>query len=140
MKSGRNNSKIFTAIFIFLGAAGLILSSCQSNRWFQSESSLNAKIQTTWNKIKIDPHAATEQWKFSEGKVYRLKDTTEDIGNYSVSTTLSKAYLTITDFSVFPMDAMNAKWEILELEGGVLAIATDHDGSSGVKELEFSEK
>ena len=140
MLTGRNNPKIFAVLAV---AAGLILSSCDSNRWFQSEDTLNAKIQTTWNKIKINPNATSEQWRFSEGKVFRMKisptDTAQDVGNYSVSTSLSKAYLTITDFTMVT-DELNAKWEILELDGGVLFIATDHDGNTGVKQLEFEEQ
>jgi hypothetical protein len=141
MSRGRNNTKIFAALVAALVV--LFLFSCQSNRWFQSESSLNAKIQNTWNKIRINPAAPIEQWKFSDGKVTRMEiypDTTiTDNGNYSIHTTLSKAYLTITDF-ILVNDELNAKWEILELDGGVLFIATDHDGRTGVKQLEFSEK
>lgn len=140
MKSRRHNLKIFIALFAI---AGLIFVSCESNRWFQSESTLNAKIQTTWNKIRINPVAPVEQWTFSEGKVTRIKmtaqDTLVDHGNYSISTTLSKAYLNITDFTLVA-DELNAKWEILELNGGVLFIATDHNGTAGLQQLEFEEK
>ena len=138
MLSIGNNSKTFTALLV---GCVLIFSSCESNRWFQSEDTLNAKIQTTWNKIRINPEYDAEQWTFSQGTVVRLKisdqtnDTTVEHGNYSVSTSLSNAYLTITDF---PTLDLNAKWEILELSGGVLFIATDH--GSGVLQLEFQEK
>lgn len=140
MFAGRYKSKIFIALFI---VAGFAFVSCQSNRWFQSESTLNAKIQSTWNKIRINPAAPIEQWTFSEGKVTRIKmtaqDTLVDHGNYSINTTLSKAYLTITDFTLVA-DQLNAKWEILELGGGVLSIATDHNGSTGLQQEEFEEK
>ena len=141
MKPGISNLKFF---ILFFTVAGFILASCESNRWFQSEDSLSAKIQTTCNKIKINPASASEQWTFSEGKVSRMKITTDttitDNGNYSIHTSLSKAYLTISDFTVLPADNLNGKWEILELDGGILSIATDHDGTSGVQELEFQEK
>ena len=142
MHSGRNNPKIFAAVFAVTVA--LILSSCETNRWFQSEDSLNAKIQTGWNKIRINPNAFVEQWRFNEGKVYRLigpllTPADIDTGNYSVSTSLNKAYLTINDFKRVE-DKLNAKWEILELNGGILFIATDHDGSTGLQQLEFEEE
>lgn len=139
MKPGRNH-KLFAALFV---VAGLLLFSCESNRWFQSEDSLNAKIQTSWSKIKINPNSPSEQWTFSEGKVTRIKmtaqDTLEDHGNYSISTSLSKAYINITDFTLVA-DELNAKWEILELNGGVFSMATDHDGHTGLQQLEFEEK
>src|SRR5436853_5718117 len=96
----RNNMKIFAILFAVVGVA---LYSCESNRWFQSEDSLNAKIQTNWDKIRINPHSPFEHWNFSEGKVTRIRvtgqDSTIDHGNYSIHTTLSKAYLNISDFS-----------------------------------------
>jgi hypothetical protein len=139
MLRASNNSKIFAAIGFVL-----IMSSCESNRWFQSEGTLNAKIQSTWDKIQINPTNNPEEWIFKEGTVYRtigLVQTPIDIdtGHYSVSTTISKAFLTISDFNRLA-DDMNGKWEILELSGGVLFIATDHNGHSGVQQLEFQEK
>jgi hypothetical protein len=141
MLSAGNSSKIFAA---FVVGCVLILSSCESNRWFQSESTLSAKIQNTWDKIKINPTSNSEEWTFKEGTVYRVIGPVQtpidiDTGHYSVSTTLSKAFLTINDFNRLA-DNMNGKWEILELSGGVLFIATDHNGSSGVQQLEFQEK
>lgn len=141
MQLNRSHLKIFAALFI---GAGFVLSACETNRWFQSEDSLNAKIQTTWSKIRINPSAFLEQWTFDGGKVYRVigspqSPTDIDTGNYSVETTISKAYLKISDFRR-QQDELNAKWEILELSGGVLFIATDQNGSSGVKQLEFEEK
>ena len=142
MLTGRNSSGFLTALVL---VAVIMLSSCDSNRWFQSEDSLNAKIQTTWTKIRIssNPGIPTEKWTFSEGAVERVKyssvDTVVDNGHYSISTSLSKAYLNITDFTLV-LDELNAKWEILELDGGILFIATDHDGSTGLKQLEFEEK
>jgi len=144
MLSRDNNSNIFAALVV-VGA--LILSSCESNRWFQSEDTLNAKIQTTWSKIRInyDPNVPynPEAWTFREGTVYRVIGPTQtpidgDTGHYTVSTTLSKAYLTITDFHRLNPGEMNGKWEILELGGGILAIAVDH--GSGVRQMEFEEK
>ena len=143
MQPVRVNSKFFAPLFGV--ALILFLSSCDSNRWFQSEDSLNAKIQTTWTKIRIssDPNIPTEKWTFSEGNVQRVKmtptDTVIDNGYYSISTTWSKAYLNITDFDLV-MDELNAKWDILELNGGIMFIATDHDGSTGLKQMEFEEK
>ena len=141
MLSIGNNSKIFATVIV---VCVFVLSACESNRWFQSEGSLNAKIQTTWDKIRINPNGPPEEWTFKEGTVYRVigqvqNPTDIDTGHYSVSTTLSKAFLTMSDFNRL-QDNMNGKWEILELSGGVLFIATDHDGSSGVQQLEFQEK
>src|SRR5687767_9863942 len=136
-----NNSKTFTALLV---GCVLIFSSCESNRWFQSEDTLNAKIQTTWKKIRINynPNVTynPEEWTFREGTVYRVTGPVQtpidiDTGNYSVSTTLSRAYLTINDLEG---GLLNGKWEILELGGGVLFIAVDH--GSGVEQLEFEEK
>ena len=136
MLAGRNR-KFLAALAV---AGAMILASCESNRWFQSEDTLNAKIQTTWDKIIINHSYPLEQWTFSNGKVYAVIGSAQtptdiDTGNYSVTTTMSRAYLTITDFK---RGDFNSKWEILELDGGILVIATDH--GSGVKQLEFQEK
>jgi len=132
--------KLFSNL-ILLFAGVILISSCESNRWFQSEDKLKSKIQTTWSLVRINHSAAPEEWIFKEGKVYRLSLApvdTIDIGNYSVSTTLTKAFLSITDFYTAPL--LNANWEIIELDKGLLYIATDHDGSTGVMQKEFTEK
>ena len=136
-------SKVLSAFF-FASAAAVLFSACESNRWFQSEDKLRSKIQTTWNKVLIPSTLPTEEWTFKEGKVYRLQGTQVDtifidVGNYSVSTSLTKAYLSISDFSR-TADKLNAKWEIIELDKGLLYIATDHDGASGLLQREFTEK
>ena len=129
-------------IFFTLAVVSLLLSSCESNRWFQSEDKLKSKIQTRWEKVLIPSTLPKEDWIFKEGRVYRLQGTpldTIDIGNYSVSTTYTKAFLNITDFSL-ALDQLNGNWEIIELDNGLLFIATDHDGTTGVMQREFVEK
>ena len=129
------------SVFIVLVAVSGFLSSCESNRWFQSEDKLRAKIQTTWSMIRIPSNAPIEEWMFKEGKVYRMYGTPFDTitGNYSVSTTLTKAFLTITDLSP-DNEQFNAEWEIIELDKGLLFIATDHGGATGLRKKEFIEK
>ena len=144
IKFARNAAMISLVVILF--------SSCESNRWFQSEDTLKSKIQHTWDMVLIpatdvngDPRPPVE-WIFKEGKLMHLihgsagVDTTT--GNYSVSTTYTKAFLTITDI---PADrdaqlGLNATWEIIELDGGLLFIATDYDGSSGLRQREFTER
>ena len=136
---------IYVAIIISAGI--ILLSSCESNRWFQSEDKLKSKIQTAWNMVLIPAVDANnmprppEQWIFNEGKLYRLQGTPLvgiDTGNFSISTTLTKAFLAITDLQ-HDNEKFNATWEIIELDKGLMYIATDHDGSTGLKQKEFTE-
>lgn len=80
-----------------------------------------------------------ESWMFTEGKIYRYTYNDTMVGNYSISTTLTKAFLTITDLNP-DNELYNAKWEIIELDRGLLFIATDHNGTSGLKQKEFTER
>lgn len=123
----------------------IIFSSCESNSWFQSEDTLKSKIQHTWDRVRISP-GAPEEWIFKEGKlhhfVYGTTGTDSATANYSVSTTYTKAFLTITDA---PADynatyGLNATWDIIELDGGLLFIATELDGTSGLTQREFTER
>lgn len=131
------------SLVLVIGGVSIIFSSCESNRWFQSEDKLKSKIQTTWSMVRIPSTRPAEEWTFKEGKVQRIvfntTQTDSVLGNYSISTTYTKAFLSITDFNP-DNEQLNANWEIIELDNGLLYIATDHDGASGVKQKEFSEK
>ena len=128
-----------------LALVTILLSSCESNSWFHSEDTLKSKIQKTWDLVL--PHKPYE-WIFKEGKFQQFEygsigiiDSTS--GNYSIRTTYTKAFLTITDV---PADkdaqygGLNATWEIIELDGGLLFIASDFGGSTGLNQKEFTER
>lgn len=129
-----------------LALVAILFSSCESNSWFQSEDTLKSKIQHTWDMVRIPSTRPAEEWIFKEGKllhfVYKSSGTDSATANYSISTTYTKAFLTITDA---PADynatyGLNATWDIIELDGGLLFIATDYDGSTGLKQREFTER
>jgi hypothetical protein len=124
----------------------MLFASCESNSWFQSEDTLKAKIQKSWDMVRIPSTRPAEQWIFREGKLthflYNSANPDTTIGNYSISTTYTKAFLTITDVPA-QKDAylgLNSKWEIIELDGGLLFIATDYDGTTGLRQREFTER
>ncbi|HLG34414.1 MAG TPA: hypothetical protein VI757_05990 [Bacteroidia bacterium] len=143
--------KIFSNAAV-LSLVVILFSSCESNRWFQSEDTLKAKIQRTWDMVLIpandgngNPRPPIE-WIFKEGTfqqfIFMSTGIDSTYGNYSISTTYTKAFLTITD--VPPHKdvpyGLNATWEIIELDGGLLFIATDYDGSTGLRQREFTER
>jgi hypothetical protein len=126
--------------------AVILFSSCETNSWFQSEDTLKSKIQKTWDKVRIPSTSNPEEWIFKEGKlkhfVHKSNGMDSTTANYSISTTYTKAFLTISDV---PADynatyALNATWEIIELDGGLLFIATDYDGTTGLRQREFTER
>jgi hypothetical protein len=124
----------------------ILFASCESNSWFQSEDTLKAKIQKTWDMVRIPSTRPAEEWIFKEGKlmhfVYSGNSVDSAVANYSISTTYTKAFLTISDAPA-DHDAvyfLNAKWEIIELDGGLLFIATDYNGTTGLRQREFTER
>ena len=62
-----------------------------------------------------------------------------DTGHYTIRTTLMKSYVKFEDFSLV-LDELNGEWQIVELGSNVFVIATDHNGATGIMELDFSRK
>lgn len=107
---------------------------------------MKSKIQKTWDMVRIPSTRPPEEWIFKEGTlkhfVHKSNGMDSTTANYSISTTYTKAFLTISDA---PADynatyGLNATWEIIELDGGLLFIATDYDGTTGLKQREFTER
>src|SRR5258705_7986218 len=116
--------------------------SCETNHYFQSEKKLKSEIQRTWTLVRIPATEDAEEWTFSEGKIARLRfnassGTLKSEASYSVSTTLSNAYLEIEGLP--SLDQLDGKWNIIELNKDDLIIALKK-GGSGVLEREFVPK
>lgn len=62
-------------------------------------------------------------------------------GDFTVSTSLTKAEIKLENFTVVSGSFdYNGTWEIVQLDDDFLIIANDREGTSGIKELEFTKK
>lgn len=138
----------------------LLAVSCESNHWFQSESTLNNNIQNTWSRVMYyaDTSEYVETWHFSEGKltvVSTLNDGTHSgpfkdlnsadgsdtvyysVGAYDIKTKIDEAFVTISDLGATDPE-YNKKWTIVKLDGEILDIAGEYNGTGGLMEREFT--
>jgi hypothetical protein len=121
----------------------LLIYGCEKNPYFQSESTVAKKIQKRWQLVLVAP-GPSEDWVFTDGKVYRIgtvkiPNDTIDVGNYSVSTSISDAFLYISGFK--NANYLNTKLTISTIDDNVLSIlGTDATTGSGTVYREFTAK
>ena len=120
------------------------LSGCEKVEMLKSEKSVEKELEGTWNLIPIPRTNPAEEWAFRENTIIRSQMlgsvmTPIDTGHYTIRTTLMKSYVKFEDFSLV-LDELNGEWQIVELSSNVFVIATDHNGATGIMELDFSRK
>ncbi len=114
---------------------------CEKNSYFQSESTINSAIEKRWHRIRVDGGVA-EDWVFKSGKIYRIQEKagiqdTIDTGSYTVNTTISDAFITLSGFS--PTYHFNAKFTIVDIDDDVLVFfGNDAVNGGGTIYLEFT--
>jgi hypothetical protein len=129
------------------------ITGCDNFDLLLSEKKLNRKIQKTWKISLPYPYdgASTETWTFQDGTVaLHIKDGTHDttfVGSYSVDARISKAYVSLsnftfggqTNFSHKSSDDVNRRWDLVELEGSVFYLSSKNSKGT-IQSLEFVEQ
>lgn len=132
-----------TLVIALLLAAGIFYG-CEKVEMLKSEKSVEKELEGTWSLIPIPRTNPAEEWSFRENTVIRSQMvggtmTPIDTGHYTVKTSLMKSFIKFEDFRIV-LDELNGEWQIVELSSNVFIIATDHNGSTGIMERDFSRK
>lgn len=134
-----------------------IFNSCSKEEYFKSESGIRKELLGTWSLIPIPRFDNTplgkavhfESWTFDESTVSIINgfenNTQSASSTYSIKTTITKAEIKLEDVQplfVSParVRVLNGTWQIVQLDGDFLIIASDQDGTTGLTELEFQKK
>jgi hypothetical protein len=122
----------------------VLFSGCEKNPYFQSESKVSKKIQGRWQLIRVNPSETPQDWIFQNGQVYiigtsKTPNDTLDIGTYSITTTISDAFVVVNNFHVAVY--LNTKFTISNLNDNVLAlVGPDGVSNAGTVNREFVAK
>ena len=133
--------------FIYLLTLALLtffVYGCEKNTYFQTESGVKKKIERRWHLVRVSEAQPIEDWSFAEGRVYRIsvsnpsKPDTVDVGNYQINTTLSDAYLIVSDFKQVSYH-YNTKYTIEQINEDYLTIfGNDQTNGAGTIYREFT--
>ena len=143
-------------IFTLACITGSIFYSCSKQEYFKSESGIKKALQGTWDLIPIPRYMTIdtnggsyqvermENWIFS-GDVVTITNNNSggETGTspIKVHTSWSKAEVELVGVTQ-PLTAehYNGKWQIVRLDDDIMSIANDHDGSTGLTQLEFQKR
>ncbi len=120
----------------------LALYSCSKEEYLKSESGIKKQLDGSWTLVPIPRTSPDQNWAFnSSDKMTRSENTVDYVGDFKVSTSLTKARIKLENFLVVSGTFdYNGTWDIIQLDKDYLIIANDRDGTSGIKELEFVKK
>ncbi|MBK7431446.1 MAG: hypothetical protein IPI10_09565 [Bacteroidetes bacterium] len=118
------------------------LFSCSKEEYFKSESGIKKQLQGSWSLIPIPRTNPDQNWAFNNSaKMTRSENGLDYTGDFNVHTTISKAEIKIENLLVVSGQFdYNGTWQIVQLDDDFLIIANDRDGTSGIKQLEFTKK
>ena len=86
-------------------------------------------------------YSCSKEEYFESDKMTRSELNVNYTGDFTVSTSLTKAEIKLENFTVVSGSFdYNGTWEIVQLDDDFLIIANDREGTSGIKELEFTKK
>lgn len=125
-------------LFLLFGFT-LLLAGCENFDLFQSEDTLNQKVQARWTLVRLPATNPQEYWTFESGMVYReimSNPMRYDTGTYKISTTLDNATIDLEGFKD-TLSKISAPWDIVRLDDKIFFIATDKNGDPGVAQREF---
>jgi hypothetical protein len=143
-------------LYFFVPVFFSIFLSCQKQEYLKSESEIKKDLNGTWKLIPIPRYDSiinpdltrsriehVETWNFNDTKVTIVNNGLTSSSSYSVNTSLSKAEFKLDNVTppfVPParVRQINGTWRIIKVDGDLLIIANDQDGSTGLTELEFS--
>lgn len=131
-------------MFFLLAAISLIITACEKTEYFKSEKAVKEKLKGSWTLVPIPRTSPDETWTFSDNVVYRSQMigsvmTPIDTGVYTISTSLMKVEIKIENFKIV-LDELNGTWQVVTLDSDYLIMATDHDGTTGILQREFTRK
>jgi hypothetical protein len=127
----------FTLSLVLLSFYG-----CDKEEYFKSESGTQKELTGSWNLIPIpkynpDGSLHTENWTFAEnGNVNIEKNGNHFSATYSISTTLTTVKIKLEN-TTSEAEFYNGSWQVVKLNSKFLVIANDHDGATGLAQLEF---
>jgi hypothetical protein len=120
----------------------MVFFSCEKQEYFKSESTIKSEIGHTWHRIQISHlQSDKEYWTFSDGKLTIVDSVNHTLlqGEYSVNTTVTKVFVTTSNFTTGgAADYDGNKWQVIQLDGSVLQIAGDSPSSGGLIQREFT--
>lgn len=124
----------FSCVLIFFTA-------CDKEEYFKSQSGTEKELKGNWNLIAIPKYNADgslhlENWTFKDGTVSVERNGNTFAGTYSIKTSLTKVIIKVEGITADPIH-FNGEWQVVKLNSKFLIIANDHDGSTGLTELEF---
>ena len=133
----------------------LTFNSCLKQEYFKSEKEIKKELLGTWQMVPI-PRFDTitnpdltktiivhnESWTFDDAYVTILNYNQTSVSTYSINTSFSKAEFKLDGINppfYYParIREINGTWRIVKLDGNILVIANDQDGTSGLTQLEF---
>lgn len=130
-------------LFCTLALSLLLLSfyGCDKEEYFKSESGTQSELKGSWNLIPIprynpDGSLHVESWTFADGRLNIERNGSRFSANYSVSTTLTTVKIKVENVTENP-EFYNGTWQVVKLNSKFLIIANDHDGASGLSQMEF---
>ncbi len=136
MKTFRNVSVLIMTLCI------VALFSCSKEEYLKSESGIKKQLQGSWSLVPIPRTNPDQNWAFNNSdKMTRSQNGADFTGDFKISTSISKADIKIENLPVVSGEFdYNGTWQIVQLDDDFLIIANDRDGTSGIKELEFTKK
>lgn len=136
MKTFRHILSLVTVLSI------VALFSCSKEEFLKTEKGIKKQLEGSWSLIPIPRSKPDQNWAFnSSEKLTRSENGVSDVGDFKVSTSMTKAHIKLENFTVISgYTDYNGNWEIVQLDDDFLIIANDRDGTSGLLELEFQKK
>jgi hypothetical protein len=137
--------KTFKPIALLL-LFSLLFIGCEKQEYFKSESTIKKELQNyKWHRVQISINdSPVEVWEFHDGKITITGGTGASAtleGEYSVSTTLTKVFISTKNFPLQDADIYDgAKWTVVKLDGEVLIIAADSPAGGGLIQREFTKQ
>lgn len=130
------------SIGLLLVLCVVTLISCSKEEYLKSESGIKSQLQGSWSLVPIPRTNPDQNWAFnSSNKMVRTQNSIDYVGDFKINTTLTKAEIKLENFLVVSGEFdYNGTWQIVQLDDDFLIIANDRDGTSGIKELEFTKK
>ena len=128
--------KSFSALLLI----SVVFSGCEKQEYFKSESEIKSEIAHTWHRLQVShTQSDREFWTFKDGKVTIVDSLNNSLieGEYSVSTTMTKVYVTTKNFKSNGGDYDGNKWQVIQLDGSVLQMAGDSPTSGALIQREF---
>jgi hypothetical protein len=131
------NALFQSALFLF--ALVSILCSCQKEEILRSSSKVESQLESTWKKVDMTSSDTHVSWKFSDGKVYLMKNSqVVASGDYSVDASITRVHINTSGFPEPGLDYMNGSWKLITLDDDVLVIAGSYSG--GTLQTEFTKE